>query len=137
MWNTSGLGQGCEGYPGHCSPPSHIVRGMHFHREGTRDNTNLPQNLSRSPRKARENPGHGKSSSAHPQSYPVLKGLQSGSMTLRCSLKLVQYKTHRAGVRTCLTCVCMDAEAGYNLPQMLCHSSDIGPFCKKKMLAGQ
>lgn len=35
MWDTSGLGQGCEGYPGHCSPPSHIVRGMHFHREGT------------------------------------------------------------------------------------------------------
>lgn len=27
-------------------------------------------------------------------------------------------------------CVCMDAEAGYDLPQMLCHSSDIGPFKK-------
>lgn len=35
MWNTAGLGQGCEGYPGHCSPLSRMVRGVHFHEEGT------------------------------------------------------------------------------------------------------
>jgi hypothetical protein len=35
VWDTSGLGQGCEGSPGHCSPPSRIVRGMHFPREET------------------------------------------------------------------------------------------------------
>lgn len=88
-----------------------------FPQEGDRDNTNLPQNLSRSPSQARENPEHGKSSSAHPQSCPVLKSVWSGSLTLKCSLKLVQYKTQR-GVRAC--CVCMDVEAGYGLS---CHSS--------------
>lgn len=34
-------------------------------------------------------------------------------------------------------CVCMDAEAGYDLPQMLCHSSDIGPFKKKCWLVSE
>lgn len=31
----------------------------------------------------------------------------------------------------------MDAEAGYDLPQMLCHSSDIGPFKKKCWLVSE
>lgn len=48
-----------------------------------------PQKLYRSPRQARETPEQGRSSSAHPQSCPIiLKGLQSGPRTNPYNTKL-------------------------------------------------